>query len=243
MQWWSRGVTLPLLHPLKSSLEIPHSVIYPTAVAQYSNQALGTNSALVFCLTCSRYLVVSTAAIMWKQLKRKPALDLPLQCLWAKWSIPSQPGRQLGTQRARQHPIVGKNRRPGYMMHGIRVFCVTVIGYTCGPQFWLDCCRNPCVCCKRINTGYRNLCLFSCVVFVRYTTVHPVCLSSSKSYTFIGIEWWQEAVIYMWSKCTCKGLCPRKCTCTWDCVKMMFVIICRVKTGSKAVLLQAWTGP
>lgn len=79
-------------HYFKPSVGIPHCVIYPTATAQYSNQALSTNWDLVFPLTSSRYLVFSNAAIMWKQLKRKPVLDLPLQCLWAKWSIPSQPG-------------------------------------------------------------------------------------------------------------------------------------------------------
>jgi hypothetical protein len=149
-------------------------------MAQYSNQALSTNWALVFYLASSRYLVVSNAAIMWKQSKRKPALDLPLQCLWAKWSIP----RQLGTQRARQHPIVGKIDARG-------TWCVAsessvLRWYTGAPQFWLGCYGNPWMCLysKRVSAGFRNLCLFSFILCSQQSflsvSVRPSVIYSSE---------------------------------------------------------------
>jgi len=108
----------------KPSVEIPHYVIYPTAKAQYSNQALSTES-----LYSHSHLVVISYLVM--QLLCESSWNESLS--WIYRCSASGPSDPSPASQAARHPAsqaasyCGQNRRPGYMMHGIRAFYVVAI--------------------------------------------------------------------------------------------------------------------
>jgi len=118
---------------------------------------------------------------MWKQLKRKPVLDLPLQCLWAKWSIPSQLGSYAPSEPgsillwAKSTPGVHDAWHPsllccGDIREGPSFDCVAMETFGCA--FY----------CKRITTEFRNLGLFSCVVCSQQSSL-PISVLPSAIYS------------------------------------------------------------